>query len=98
MSAAGQRQRRRGCCVAPASWSAGLDVIGRSGPQATSSHVFDQTYEGEHPMSTGKHRRGANDPVPDVKVASSDHPGGKHADRSATTGATVPDDATHEEA
>ena len=49
-------------------------------------------------MSRGKHRRGANDPVPDVKVASGEYPGGKHADRPATTSPMVPDDATHEEA
>ena len=49
-------------------------------------------------MSMAKHRRGANDPVPDVKVASGEYPGGKHADRPATTSPMVPDDATHEEA
>lgn len=37
-------------------------------------------------MSRGKHRRGANDPVPDVKVG--EYPGGKHADRSTTDDAT----------
>lgn len=39
-------------------------------------------------MSRGKHRRGANDPVPDVKVARDEYPGGKHADRSATDDVT----------
>jgi hypothetical protein len=45
-------------------------------------------------MSRGKHRRGANDPVPDIQGAPA---GGKHADRSAATSQMVPEDATHQE-
>ena len=48
-------------------------------------------------MSSGKHRRGTNDPVPDVKVTPGDYPGGKHADRPATTSPGVPEDATRQE-
>ena len=49
-------------------------------------------------MSSGKHRRGANDPSPDLKVAPDEYPGGKHAIRPATTDPMVPENATHQEA
>jgi len=47
-------------------------------------------------MSSGKHRRRAKDPVPDAKNAG-EYPGGKHADRPATTSPMVPEDASHQE-
>jgi hypothetical protein len=55
---------------------------------------FDSTDEGDQPVSRGKHRRGANDPVPDVQGAPA---GGKHADRPVATSPVDPEDATHQE-
>jgi len=73
-----------------------------SGPYASSRHVFDSTYEGDQPVSRGKHRRTAHDPVPDAQGApdegaTNQYPGGKHADRPAATSTMVPENATHQE-
>jgi hypothetical protein len=59
--------------------------------------MLDSTCEGDRPVSKGKHRRGANDPVPDVQGAPGDgssnrSPGGKHADRIAATSPKATED------
>jgi hypothetical protein len=64
--------------------------------------MLDSTDEGDQPVSKGKHRRGANDPVPDVQGAPGEgsatrSPGGKHADRPEATNPNVEEDHTHQE-
>jgi hypothetical protein len=64
--------------------------------------MLDSTYEGDQPVSKGKHRRGVNDPIPDVQGTPGDgaanrSPGGKHADRPEATNPKVREDHTHEQ-